>query len=358
MKTIDSSVKNVLKKWNKCCLFIKGMLSSAKQKTCTGLGKVLGVSHDVLLNILANQYYEEMNHEFLIATVLQHASPHNRGYLIIDDTCIAKPYSRIMEGVGQLYSSLTRKPVKGYGHVVICWSNGEVTIPLYSKIWISKELRGNTPHETKLDVARELVSRFQHSIPFQYVLLDGLYASTDMMEFFQEQKINFFMRLPKNRLVATEKDGKAVRIGDNKAFKPKRNARSLTKKGYIKGNPYFITADKRRRRDGDYEVVYIVSNMQQVAKKAVAIYKGRWPIEKFFRTSKQTIGWGHCQSRSFEKQMTYTSFVFAAYAVLETVKYQRKLKSPEEAHRLLQDVKLLDFILPNDPSGQYFNLGA
>lgn len=52
------------------------------------------------------------------------------GYLIIDDTVLAKPYGKKFAQACFAYSSCLDKVVYGYHIVLLAWTNGFITIPL------------------------------------------------------------------------------------------------------------------------------------------------------------------------------------------------------------------------------------
>ncbi len=82
-----------------------------------------------------------------------------------------------------------------------------------------------------------------------------------------------------------------------------------------KGFFLFLTALKRKLSNGDFSVVYQVSNFKASSRQHVEYYGYRWNIKKFFRTAKQKLGLNDCQSRKFERQKGHILKVFIAYIV-------------------------------------------
>ena len=66
----------------------------------------------------------------------------------------------------------------------------------------------------------------------------------------------------------------------------------------------------------------------------VNLYKKRWPIEKIFRTSKQTLGLGQAQTRKYQHK--HIAAVLLAYSLLVLEQKKRGYKNPEEAARALK----------------------
>jgi hypothetical protein len=58
-----------------------------------------------------------------------------RGYLILDDTVIPKPFATAIAGLAWGYSSPDRTPVYGLSLVLLVWTNGTVRIPLGLRLW-------------------------------------------------------------------------------------------------------------------------------------------------------------------------------------------------------------------------------
>jgi hypothetical protein len=58
-----------------------------------------------------------------------------RGYLILDDTVIPKPFATAMESLAWVYSSQERKPVYGFSLVLLVWTNGTLRILLGLRLW-------------------------------------------------------------------------------------------------------------------------------------------------------------------------------------------------------------------------------
>jgi hypothetical protein len=58
-----------------------------------------------------------------------------RGYLILDDTVLPKPFATAIEGLAWVFSSQERKPVYGFSLVLVVWTNGTLRIPLGLRLW-------------------------------------------------------------------------------------------------------------------------------------------------------------------------------------------------------------------------------
>ena len=94
----------------------------------------------------------------------------------------------------------------------------------------------------------------------------------------------------------------------------------------------YFSVHKRKNKSGEYQYVYIVSNMDLCAKNYLKLHEKRWVIEKIFRTIKQLLGLNQCYSRFLEKQETHIYF-FSLIIVFWKVK---KINITFQIQRLLR----------------------
>jgi hypothetical protein len=89
------------------------------------------VSHDRLTRLLQGDWSGQRLLELACRTL----SVWDKGYLIIDDTVIPKPFATAIEGLAWVFSSVERKPVYGLSLVLLVWTNGTRRIPLGMRLW-------------------------------------------------------------------------------------------------------------------------------------------------------------------------------------------------------------------------------
>jgi hypothetical protein len=326
---------------------VLGMLLSEPNKNCITMAKPLNISHDVIQNIFkaAPKSILELK-SFLLSLIKLTSKKSDKSYLIIDDSTLQKDYASILEGLSLVHDSLSNSTVKGYKIVALCWTNGKITIPISFEFWLPKDfLKEN--YKTKLELEQKLILECKDLIKFQGVLLDGLYASEDMMSFFEKNIIFFYMRLPRSRKVRLTLDSIGFKIGDSRYFKLKKNNRYALFEAYFGEKKRYIYAEKRNNRSFNKEIVYVISNEKVEPHAGVTTYSKRWAIEKFFRTAKQTLGIASCMARTLDRQKLHILGTFASYAILELIKIQKKLTCPEEASRYLQQLKTKKFRMGN-----------
>src|SRR3990167_2535650 len=157
--------------------YVKGLLSVAESATCTALARVLGgQSHDSLTRILNDPRLEWQT--LLSSLALRIVGKLSDGWLIIDDTVIPKQFAKVVENISWVFSSKEGRSVLGLNIVVLCWSNGTLTIPLAFKVW-KKDGK-----KSKFDLALELLSYAKNLLQLQpnYVVFDSWYASKNIVK--------------------------------------------------------------------------------------------------------------------------------------------------------------------------------
>src|SRR6185437_9873413 len=77
--------------------------------------------------------------------------------------------------------------------------------------------------------------------------------------------------------------------------------------------------------------IYLISNKKSPnPREHVLTYERRWAIEAYFRTAKQNLGIGDCQSKKESVQTAHIYCVMLAYTFLQEQKDFKK-KKPVEA---------------------------
>ncbi len=113
-------------------LYLTALLYYRTSSRCVALAEALEtVSHDRLTRVLRADWSGHTLLELAWRTLFV----WERGYLIIDDPVIPKPFATAIEGLAWVYSSQERKPVYGLALVLLVWTNGTVRIPLGMRFW-------------------------------------------------------------------------------------------------------------------------------------------------------------------------------------------------------------------------------
>ena len=302
---------------------------STKKKNCSALSRDIGISKKHLYEVYKdNRINAKQFNSSLIKMVNKHSEKGLPNVLIIDPTLIRKWFAKDMEKLAYDYDGIVGRSKKCLEPVVAAWTNTKITIPLDFIFWINQRL---TPmYKKKRELAEELILKLKQLINFDYVAMDGVFASEPMLQFCKKHVINFCMRIAKNRVIVS-KNAIEAQLQNHPKLKFKRNERYKTIIGTYKGIECFFTAHKRYSNSGkSWNIVYIISSLNIPAKEQAKAYNIRWNIEKIFRTTKQSLGLGDCQCLEIEKQRIHIFSVFFAYAKLEEQKLFKRKKSVEQ----------------------------
>jgi hypothetical protein len=243
--------------------------------------------------------------------------------LIIDFTDIAKPFSKCIPDVTYDYSGRSKRVEKGLSLGIAVWSNGVISIPFNFETWLRKKDLGNA-YKTKIELAQELILSAKQVIPFAEVMLDGAFASQKMIKFFVELNQKFTIRITRNRVVNIGR--KSFQLRHCPAFKFNKNKKFKTICARYKGFCCYFIAHKRKTKNNNFEVVFIISNVKRTPREHVVAYKKRWPQKKFHRTAKQKLGLADCQYTCHPKQHAHIFLVMTTYVKLELMNKLQKEK--------------------------------
>ena len=171
--------------------YLTALLYYRTSASCVALAEALEtVSHDRLTRLLQTDWSGQRLLELACRTLFV----WERGYLIIDDTVIAKPFATAIEGLAWVYSSQDHKPVYGLSLVLLVWTNGTVRLPLGMRLW-------HKGSPSKYTLALELLSYARNRLRCrpEYVLFDAWYPSQALLKRIRDYRWYFVCRLKKNR---------------------------------------------------------------------------------------------------------------------------------------------------------------
>lgn len=352
MKMLDILSKKIKSSF---LYYVLGLVLSKEKKVCTKMSETLKVSHDLLQRFLDNEARICPLFSRLMFAIAGHFSSKKKGWLIIDDTTMSKPFIKLLAGAYTIYNTALGRPDRGFNLVVIAWSNGIVTIPLSFEWYFHSEISGEF-FRTKTQIAIPLIEACIGKIAFSYILFDAHYSTIEMIHFLCSKEIGFVAKVPCNRKVEVGKSYDQLRkLAQLQLIRNERSRRICAL--YHSTNLYF-SVHKRKNKNGEYNLVYIVSNIDIHPKAYLQIYQQRWDIEEMFRTMKQLLGLAHCQSIKLEKQRAHLLSIFFAYSFLESFKYNHDLENPEDAARNLRELKLPNVILQITSFGENFQCFA
>jgi len=332
LKSVNSKIKYGFLKYSLGLILTKG------KKSCPKMATTLSICHDLIYRfLLKSSSFLPMFPPIMVSIVKGHATKNNPGYLIIDETFFSKQFASLLEGVFSMFNAAMSRQERGLMLVVMTWNNGIVTIPIAFKWMFHKDLVGKN-YKTKSELAKDLLLEYKDKIPFDYFLADGHYSTIYLMSFLIEQNIRFVAKFAVNRVIMANEEKNQLR--DHSRLKLLRNSRSRSTKAFFNGMELYVSAHKRKKRNGEFAFTYIVSNICLQSKEYLQRYERRWKIEMMFRTMKQSLGLQHCQARSLMRQGAHIYAIFFSYSFLQNEKVNHNLKNSEQAIKALEKLKL------------------
>ena len=278
--------------------YLTALLYYRTSGSCVALAEALEtVSHDRLTRLLQGDW----SGQTLLELTFRALFVWERGYLILDDTVIPKPFATAMESLAWVFSSQQRKPVYGFSLVLLIWTNGTLRIPLGIRLW-----RKGGP--SKYQLALELLSYARNRLRCrpEYVLFDAWYPSKALLKRIHDYGWYFVCRLKKNRRF----NGQVLRT--------------------YRRHPYW--AETGRLTGGlkvlvvRYGAQYFATNRLTLAAAEVRrLYRVRAQIEEVIKVCKDQLRLTGCQARSDRAQQHHFTCCLVAFCVLERERHDRHL---------------------------------
>jgi len=240
------------------------------------------------------------------------------GYLVGDDTLLAKPYSRKNELARKQYSGNYHGLVNGMCLVNLLWTDGKSYVPIDYRHY-QKELDDRTKNDHFLDM---LDKAKQRGLAPLYVLMDSWYGSVANLKHIDLHGWKFICNLKSNRKVSIEK-GTYVSISDLPLAD--KQIRQVWLKEY--GS---VLVSKLVAKDGS--ITYMATNDLRLTEyeSLTSHWQNRWHIEEFHRGIKQTCGIESCYSTKASSQKTHIFAAFIAFIKLEKCKIERQISWYEQ----------------------------
>jgi putative transposase len=287
--------------------YLTALLYYGISTSCVALAEALQtVSHDRLTRMLQADWSGQTLLELAVRTLFV----WERGYLILDDTVIPKPFATAIESLAWVYSSQERKPVYGLSLVLLIWTNGTVRIPLGMRLW-----RKGGP--SKYALALELLSYARNRLRCrpEYVLFDAWYPSKPLLKRIRDYGWYFVCRLKKNRRF----NGQPLR-----AY---RRHPDWAETGRLPGGLKVLVVR--------YGARYYATNRLTLPAAALRrLDRRRAQVEEVIRACKDQLGFTGCQARSERAQLHHLTCCLVAFCVLERERHDRGLTIYKLKHQL------------------------
>jgi len=301
---------------------------SCQRRSYAGISKSLDANYAAIYNHIKNihENNDDLKKNF-ISKVKKYQTRANKGLIIFDFTRLAKSKDAQTPMTTWDRDGRINKVNNGFSIGFCVWTDGKITIPLSYCFWMNKNDAGDS-YISKKELAKSLIATIKNDLEIEEVLVDGEFATHNMMNFFAEEGLDFTARIACNRNVVT-KDGIKDQLKNHKALRLRKNEKSRTILASYGGRIYNFTSVKQKTRGGKKKIVFIISTKIRQSKDHVKIYVLRWNIEKFFRTAKQSLGLEDCQAQKLDRIVNHIYAVMIAFTAFEETKFITKKKSVE-----------------------------
>ena len=174
-------------------IYLMALLYFTRLTTCSAIADAFdSASHDQLTRMLQGTWSGHTLLDLALRVLFAVAG----GYLIVDDTVVAKPAARLLGEAAWVWSNKDRKVLFGVSVVLLVWTDGQHRVPLAFRVWH----KGGV---SKYDLALELLSYARNRLKCkpQFVLFDSWYPSKKLLKRLRDYGWYFVCRLKKNRPV-------------------------------------------------------------------------------------------------------------------------------------------------------------
>jgi hypothetical protein len=288
--------------------------------------------------------------------------------LIIDDSSMERPRSKIVELLARLYDHSEKKYFKGFRFLSICWSDGASTLPLDFALMSSanpkNRLQGITKDMDKrssgykrrmeavsksTELLEPMVKRILSlGIKAKYVLMDSWFGMPSIIKSLR-QHIHVICMIKRTPTIHYLFRGRQCSADDIYRQIKKRPGRARILAGALVEMKYGGQAKivfVRDRHSKDW-LALLTTDIDLPDAEVVRIYGKRWDIEVFFKMCKQHLGLEKgIQTRDFDSQIAHTSIVMTRYMFLSLE--QRRQDDPRTFGSLFraccEEMRDLDFM--------------
>jgi len=314
-------------------LYTDYLLVSTSQASATGMSRMLdgGLSHDQITRFLSKQDFDSKEMWRISKAGVRELEGRGRqGFLILDDSVEAKPYSKENELVCWHYDHTVGKSVKGVNQLTSLYYSDGVSIPVGFDLVLKDgwETDKKGKNRRKATVSKNELFRNQigyakqnlHSI--DYILADSWFCSAENMRFIHAQcGFHFIMPLKKHRKVA-------LSASDKEAGKYKRLDALEWQEGkkvriYLEQVDFglWLTKATYQNKDGSVGELYLVTSDPALdAEQIKEFYAYRWNIEVMYKSVKSNASYAKCPASSIRAQSNHLFCATLAFYKLEQIK--------------------------------------
>ena len=328
-------------------VYVSGLTVLERKQTQSRIASTIGhVTHDAL-NRLAGEL-SGLYAQMAVCIVSLITGIYDSGYIILDDTVVPKPFSRLVAGTYVDYDHTQRRHVRCHRIVVVIWTNGFIYIPVAFAFWHHRDFVRK--YRTKNQIARILIYYVvRHHIPFSYLTFDNWYASKQNLRFFDKLGIKFVTRLRNNTWIVHDNERQKVHKLTKYECHYYSKLNAYVKQFEVKYPGFGIgtlAIVKNDKHEEPGKTKYLFTNGLSLTNREMVLrYRSRWHIEIFFRTCKQYFGLTACQAQMMPQVILHVRMVFLAYVLTQLLMVDNSM-SVGEMQKHLRSLHCL--YLPNE----------
>jgi putative transposase len=305
------------KKWTKD-LYCQFLLASQRNFTATQAADLTDVSHDAItrwlhsVKLTPNLLWEQV--EGIVEK--------EGGVLVVDDSVIAKQYSRSHELplLSYQYSGAYHTVIQGIGLVnLVVVEQDNTCLPIDYRIY-AKKVDGRTKH---MHVQEMITLALHRGIRPAAVAFDTWYGSITTLKFLERNKLIWVTPLKSNRIVDHKEH-----LAD-KEIPEEGLVVHLKAYGFIKVFKTFSQAKGAVEYHATNKLDMTLSDIKTVAAQ-------RWKIEEYHRGLKQTTGIEKCQARSQRSQRNHIFCSIIAFVALERNRLRKNISWYQAKQHIIQ----------------------
>jgi len=300
-------------------VYVSGLTIFEKKQTQSRIASTIGhVTHDALNRLSGDltELYIQMT-VFIVSLI---TGIYDSGYIILDDTVVPKPFSRLVAGTYVDYDHTQKRHVRCHRIVVVIWTNGSIYIPVAFAFWHHRDFVRK--YRTKNQIARILIYYVvRHGIPFSYLAFDNWYASKQNLRFFDKLGIEFVTRLRNNTWIVYENERQKIQKLTKYECHYYRKLNAYVRRFEVKYPGFGIgtlAIVKNDKHEEPGKTKYLFTNCLSLTNREIVLrYRSRWHVEVFFRTCKQYFGLAACQAQLMPQVILHVRMVFLAYVLTQ-----------------------------------------
>lgn len=268
----------------------------------------------------------------LIKEYIGHLNPA-KGLLAIDDTILEKSGKQMAEA-GQYYDHATSCYVFGHNVVTSQYVTPRGCFPIGLELYLKRDKK-DPEFKTKIELAKELVEQaVAVGLRFSTVVFDAWFLARDFVKAIESKKLNWVAAAKSNRIIfirgkrmnlkefhgtLESSDYKSIEI-NGKTHNCFTKTVTMSKLGKIR---LLVIHEKSDLSDDPFYLV--TNNLRWEWRRILRAYQGRWPIETFYRDSKQNLGFGAYEMRGLKGIKRHWYLVFLSYTLLTLNSMDRSL---------------------------------